>query len=714
MNDTPGFSSSECDVVVVGAGAPAWPRGKRLVDAGLEVVVLEARNRLGGRASTVETAIGLPADIGCEWLHSAERNPWTGIAQRMGFDIDQRPPNWGARVSWLFGEAAQQDWMEARDSLRRRGASAAALEPEDRAEVELLEPGGRWNTLLGAISTWANGTELDRVSVKDHARYDNSANNWRVLKGYGTLISAYGAGLPARFGTVVSRIDHGGRRIVVSTNRGDISARAVVVTIPTNLLAAEAIRFVPALPDKLAAAAGLPLGVADKMFFAISGPADDLPRDRHLIGATDRTATGGYQMRAHGWPMIGAYFGGMLATELERGGADAMAAFALDELAGLFGADIRKRLTPVAHSSWVLDPYANGSYSCALPGHADDRLVLAAPVDERLHFVGEACSVNFFGTAHAAFLTAEAAAARIIATLGAKQAAAGLGALPLQPHRPDEAAMEIARLHVVAVAVEAQFQRVAPVAGNPLLAIQIFFLAGAAGLDGAAVGGAQDVPALHHVALGELVEEDAALHRHRRIGQAVDMAQIDRPALAMLGIGQPERARHRQEGREALGRVTGEVPHHRAADRESRRVNFRGIDRPALFGVGDHLVKERQIVAVVARRADMAPAMRHAVGHDEQHAQTRHRRDEIVGSRDLAAALPIAVHVKHHRQTALAVPVGRRDRAIGAVGKREERRLRVDGAEPGTPPAPRQASPPSRITAKFPRARAPWSRCRRR
>src|SRR5271170_1050312 len=109
MNDTVRIPSSECDAVVVGAGAAGVGAGRRLVDAGLDVVVLEARDRLGGRAHTIETPEGYPADVGCEWLHSAERNSWTGIAQQMGFAIDERLPNWSARVAWLFGDAAQQD-----------------------------------------------------------------------------------------------------------------------------------------------------------------------------------------------------------------------------------------------------------------------------------------------------------------------------------------------------------------------------------------------------------------------------------------------------------------------------------------------------------------------------------------------------------------------------------------------------------------------------
>jgi monoamine oxidase len=416
MNSSAVLSSSTCDVAVVGAGAAGVAAGRRLVEAGLDVLVLEARNRLGGRAHSVPTLLGHAFDVGCEWLHSAGRNPWTGIARKLNFSIDERLPDWGSRVSWHFGEAAQHEWYLAREAFDER-CERAAEGPSDRAEAELLEPGGRWNGLIGAISTWANGTELEHVSVKDHAQYENDELNWRVLEGYGTLISTYGAALPVSFGTVVERINHRGRTITVATNRGDVSARAVIVTVPTNLLARESIRFVPALPDKIAAAAGLPLGIANKLFLAIEGPADDLPRDRHLIGSVERVRTGGYQMRPHGWPVIGGYFGGSLGRDLEADDGRAMVAFALDELAGLFGGDIRRRLAPVAQSRWVGDPLANGSYSCALPGHAEDRRTLIEPVDERLYFAGEACSINFFGTAHGAYISAVAAAEQAIAAL---------------------------------------------------------------------------------------------------------------------------------------------------------------------------------------------------------------------------------------------------------------------------------------------------------
>jgi monoamine oxidase len=143
----------------------------------------------------------------------------------------------------------------------------------------------------------------------------------------------------------------------------------------------------------------------------------DLPSDTHLIGKLDRTATGSYQLRPHGWPVIQGYFGGPFARELERAGPDAMTALAIDELAGLLGNEVRPRLRWLASSAWDGDEFARGGYSHALPGHADDRAALAAPVDDRLFFAGEATSPNDFSTAHGAHLTGIAAADAAIAAL---------------------------------------------------------------------------------------------------------------------------------------------------------------------------------------------------------------------------------------------------------------------------------------------------------
>ena len=123
---------------------------------------------------------------------------------------------------------------------------------------------------------------------------------------------------------------------------------------------------------------------------------------------------------------------------------------------------------------------------------------------------------------------------------------------------PRRVTAEIARLHVVAIAVEAQLEDPARAAARPLPTVEIALGDGAVGLDAASVRRAQDVPAFAHIALREFAENGAAGHRHRGIGEAVDMAQIDWSALALRRIRQPERARDRQERRESLRRVAGD------------------------------------------------------------------------------------------------------------------------------------------------------------
>jgi monoamine oxidase len=398
--------STDVDVAVVGAGAAGIGAARRLLAHGRSVLVLEARDRIGGRAQTVTVAGGIPIDLGCGWLHSADHNPLTALAREMGFAIDEALPTWGERLRRHgLSDREQADWQRTRNAFWRR--LDRALDKPDCAASELLQPDSRWNAMLDAISTWVSGAELEHVSAHDLALYEDSGVNWRVVEGYGAMVAALGRELPVRLRTPVRRIDWSDAAgVALETDAGTVRAAAAIVTIPPAILAAGAIRFLPELPpEKLAAAHGLPLGADDKLFLGL--PDDALPEigaNCHLIGAVDRTETGSYQIRPHGRPVIEAFFGGRLAHELERaGGEAAMMAFACDELAGLFGDGIRTRLKPLAASAWSQDEWARGAYSFALPGHAGDRATLAAPLAGRLFFAGEACHPKYFSTAHGAF-----------------------------------------------------------------------------------------------------------------------------------------------------------------------------------------------------------------------------------------------------------------------------------------------------------------------
>ena len=286
----------------------------------------------------------------------------------------------------------------------------------DSAADACLEPGNRWNPMIDAISTYVNGCELDQVSLLDMDAYEDTEINWRVKRGYGALMAAYSASCPLALNTQVTLIDHSGTRVRIETSRGTLNAAKVIVTVPTNLIADEAIRFHPALPAKVDAARGLPLGLADKVTLALDQP-DALPKDGNLRGATMRTAMGAFHLRPFGQPCIEGFFGGRFAQALEDEGSGALAAQSIDEIVALLGSDFRRRLKPLAESRWAHDPFARGSYSHALPGHAGKRAVLAAPVDGRLFFAGEATSPNFFSTAHGARDSGERAAGEVLTTV---------------------------------------------------------------------------------------------------------------------------------------------------------------------------------------------------------------------------------------------------------------------------------------------------------
>jgi monoamine oxidase len=218
----------------------------------------------------------------------------------------------------------------------------------------------------------------------------------------------------------VRGIDHRGQRLLVETSKGAVAADQVIVTVPSALIASERLRFTPALPAKVRAAGGLPLGLADKLFMSLDR-AEEFENNVRLFGRTDSGGTGGFHFRPFGRPMIEGYFAGKLASDLEASGDGAFFDFALLQLTAVLGSEFAKRLKPIRVHRWGHDPFALGSYSFAVPGSADCRAVLAEPVDDRLFFAGEACSKHDFSTAHGAWHTGVAAADGVIAVRQAAQ-----------------------------------------------------------------------------------------------------------------------------------------------------------------------------------------------------------------------------------------------------------------------------------------------------
>ncbi|HEX6014572.1 MAG TPA: FAD-dependent oxidoreductase [Geminicoccaceae bacterium] len=156
--------------------------------------------------------------------------------------------------------------------------------------------------------------------------------------------------------------------MAVTTPKGTLRCRAAVLTLPVSLLAREAIRFTPALPQAKLAAAGLPMGHIAKLLLAVEGCPFDVEPDTQAVGSLRSARTTIYHLEPLGRPLVEAYWSGSLALELEQAGLPAMVDFALAELAGLFGSGVRRRLRPLLVSTWAADPYSRGAYSHARPG----------------------------------------------------------------------------------------------------------------------------------------------------------------------------------------------------------------------------------------------------------------------------------------------------------------------------------------------------------
>lgn len=420
---------AELDVVIIGAGAAGIAAARRLSATGLSVGVLEARDRVGGRAHTLDHrlvahrqgSVEVGLDMGCGWLHSADENILTEIGRQAGFTIDETPPPWN-RPAFNLGldKAEVTEFGAAFDAFDQRIAKAAAQGDDHAASTQFApadDPDSRWNPRMDAVSGALNGARFAEVSTIDYDAYRDTGVNYRVREGYGRLIAALAQSLPVILDCPVTRIDRSGPRLIVQTPRGAVTCRAVILTVPTSLIGREAIRIDPPVAALVEAAQGAPLGLASKVHMTVEA-AEDFPADGQVWGRTDTAQTAGYHLRPFGRPMIEAYFGADLAWGLEAEGEAAFFDFAASELSNLLGSSFRRRIKPVATSMWGTDVWSRGAYSHCLPGHAGVREVLRQPIENRIFVAGEATAPAFYGTAHGAWMEGERAAVEVLSALG--------------------------------------------------------------------------------------------------------------------------------------------------------------------------------------------------------------------------------------------------------------------------------------------------------
>ncbi|MCX4197868.1 FAD-dependent oxidoreductase [Methylobacterium organophilum] len=426
--------TSRFDVIIVGGGAAGIGAARRLADGGASALLVEASARLGGRAYTQDLG-GYPLDLGCEWLHSGDRNAWVGIAEASGFPVDRGDPPWAkAHPSIAEDEddqaAARKAYGEWEERLRTVAAGS------DRAS-DALAPGGAWNAYVRAIAGFMSGVGPEQISATDYLAYDDASTgrNWHLPLGYGTLVAA---SLPSsttlRLGTPAERIDVTADGVAVATRAGTVRAGAAILTVSTAILAGDAIRLPAEVDPWREAAAALPLGRNEKIFLEIGRDTAFGP-GTHAYGNLRDPRSAAYSIRPNGWPVIEAFLGGDGARLVEEEGPSAGFAHVAAELAALFGNDVASAIRPLAATSWSRMASIGGAYSCAVPGRSEARARLARPFEDRLFFAGEATHPFDFTTAHGAHDSGQRAADEALVALR-ERARSGRRVAPAAGPRP--------------------------------------------------------------------------------------------------------------------------------------------------------------------------------------------------------------------------------------------------------------------------------------
>jgi len=406
------------DVVIVGAGAAGLAAGRRASELGLSFVVVEAMDRIGGRAHTDSSTFAVPWDRGCHWLHSADINPMRELADTYGFTYLKEDPEALLFLNGTFlSDADAQlayDYVEAcwtkvfATGSKGLDVSVATLVDDDHPYYPIFRGAvaGEWSVPVEDMST------LDGVSYRD------TDNNWPVAEGYGAIIARRGKEVPVQLSIPVTRIEWNGAGVRVSTGNGTIDAGTVVITVSTRIIQDEVITFDPPLPAwKLEAFDAIQLGNANKVCFALDG-RELGPREHASLWARAGDRQGMYfQLRPFGYDLANGYLAGELGAAAEREGSAAIIDVGLNALKSVYGSDIEKKITKSACTTWQTEPWIRGAYGAARPGKAHLRKDLTTQIDNRLFWAGEATSPDFYSTAHGADQSGVSAIEAVAATL---------------------------------------------------------------------------------------------------------------------------------------------------------------------------------------------------------------------------------------------------------------------------------------------------------
>lgn len=380
---------TDTDVVIIGSGCAGISAARVLKASGVSALVLEARDRVGGRALTDTQTLGRAFDRGPYWLHNKATNPLVPLARQAGVGLMES----SYQNSTLFDQGLASPDLSMKDAFEAAttfeiGQMLPFARLKDRALGATLPNPTPAQRVVKNIFAIEMGEDPDQVSLKGYYNLE-AGEDLIPANGMGSLVAGLASGLNIRLNSPVTRLVWSeGHGVTAEGPFGRIRARRAIITVSTGVLASGALRFDPALPETTQAAIrNLPMGALEKVAMVLDRPMPDLPE---YALSNSHIQQGQYHalVASPDKQMITALIPGPMSRRLGAEGPAAMEAFALSLLRNVIGSSAQVRST--ATTDWLGDPFALGSYPHQSVGHFAARRVYSQPVEDRLFFAGDA------------------------------------------------------------------------------------------------------------------------------------------------------------------------------------------------------------------------------------------------------------------------------------------------------------------------------------
>ena len=405
-------------IIIIGAGAAGIGAGLRLKALGVPFIILEANDRIGGRAYTDNTSLSSKWDKGCSWFHCADINPLVDWANKLGtlYDKQDRSENalYWSESHWL--DPTESTSVNLNISKRFQEIYVAAELGHDVSISNIPINNSFEAAVSEELVKLMCSEETHFTSAVGYGDYNDTGVNWMVTSGYGDLISRMAADAPIRINTKVSEISYQKGGVRVETSSGQLDARAVIVTTSTNVLRSGQISL-PAGPAQeiLELVEDVPCGTYEKIAIEFEqypfNPADN---EAVWIQSYSDSNPIYFQISPQKKPMLIAHVAGEQARELVQTGSQGMADFAIQKLTSVFGSKINKTICGTATTSWQADPLIQGGYSYARIGAGHNRQKMIELDTGEIVFAGEAFSLPWYGTAHGAYQSGKDVASQLV------------------------------------------------------------------------------------------------------------------------------------------------------------------------------------------------------------------------------------------------------------------------------------------------------------